>query len=379
MVKLLCKIIAIVKLINFAFLGKELFYPMKGLSHEDILTASRPSDIFTMDPSTLKSEAEEYLSRLKPEAYRTVENFILSQKIKTLFQQAREELSLIERGEETSTLHLCSTSGSVFNFGHVTAYPSKLGKMYDAPENVIFCIKPQYRKYYDNYLAKTRNYQKIDRKIWNVLQYMLPNVTAHFEEKSGELVIILKKPSKMYPLRELLEYFGNRMKPEYVASIITRLYYFVSYISLLDLNHNALTVDNLFFAPGRFIEEGEEFTVEDMRIVGVFGGWFFSTWSNEVIRGMPKQVKEIAPKITLINGYSSYEVDELSIRGLACELLGDPTAANLPNVPEPMKSWVTGKSIAKDAFEEFQTWKQVEKQTFNGYKFAHMDIPNNYI
>lgn len=347
---------------------------MKESFSENILSAVRPSDIFTMNPSTLKTEAETYLSQLKPEAYRTIENFILAQKVKKLFAQAQEDLKLLESGERTSTLRFYSTQGKEFTFQFATAYPSKLGTMYDTPTHVIYSVKPQYKWYFDNYVQKTEAYPKVDRKIWQFVKYMLPKVINHFEEESGNFIIIIEKPSKMYSLRELLEYFGNQMKPEYIASIISRLYYFVSYIALSDLTHNAITVDNLFFAPGRLLEEGEAYTVEDMRIVGVFGGWFFSTYSNEQIKGMPSEIISIAPELVKKTGYSSYEVDELAIKRVARELAGDSTGTDLSHIPEPMRTWITSSTVRENAYEEFHRWKEVEKETFGGYRFIPMDI-----
>lgn len=361
---------------------------MKRFSTETILAASRPSDIFTMNPSTLKTEAETYLSQLKPEAYKTIEHFILTQKVKSLYREAQEELSLSSSFDVLSpTLRLCSKQGKTLIFHHTTAYPSKIGMMYDAPKHVIYSVKPQYQSYFDNYIQKTKNYPVVDRDIWRTVQYMVPKVTHHFEEEHGDFIIVLEKPCKMYPLREILDYFDGKMDSVYIASILTRLYYFVCYLGLIDIYHNAITVDNLFFSPGRFVEEGENFTVEDLRIVGVFGGWFFSTYSSEQARGMPKEVLSIVPSKVQATGYSTFEVDELAIKQVGRILVGEDSQTGLQtnhsqskdtpdshSLPFLMKQWLTNINIHPNPYEEFHAWKKLEKDTFGPDRFIPMDI-----
>ena len=242
--------------------------------------------------------------------------------------------------------------------------------MYITKEYVIYIVKKQFKKYYENYIQKTKHYSKPDKTIWNMVQYMVPNVEKSFECVDGDFAIFIKKPCEMYSLREILEYFEGGLKPEYVASILTRLYYFTCYMGLVEMNHNALMVDNLFFAPGREVEEGESYTIEDMRIVGIFGGWFFTTYLEEKMQGIPKEVYAIMPDECKKRGYSSFEVDELAIKALAKELLG----TEINNTPKPFLDWVNNKKIARDAYEEFCDWKKVIISSFGVHRFVNMDV-----
>ena len=131
-------------------------------------------------------------------------------------------------------------------------------------------------------MDKVRALPKLDSNIWKITQHMVPHLSKNFIDSNGNLIIMIDKPYKfMYPLREILNYFNQSLKAEYVASILTRLYYFECYMDLIGMTHNGITIDNLFFAPGKFVEEDQDYTIDDLRIVGVFGGWFFSTWSDE--------------------------------------------------------------------------------------------------
>ena len=99
----------------------------------------------------------------------------------------------------------------------------------------------EYKKYYDNYLSKCNFERHAMKALWDEVKYYLPNITKTFETADGDFVIIVKKPhSKVYPLTSILEYFDGRIEPQYVASIMTRLYKSAIYFDLRGFSHNAL-------------------------------------------------------------------------------------------------------------------------------------------
>lgn len=334
------------------------------------LTANRPEDIFTMkDLDIIEQEKEQYIQTFKPKEYKTIENFVVTKKVLLLYNQAIE---LLQEGKKEDYQKICikSITGELYKIHYTNHFSFKLGEMYITKKYVIYIVKSEYRKYYENYIQKTKHYSKPDRKIWEMVQYMLPNVDRNFECIDGNFAIFVKKPCEIYTLREILQYFDGRLKPEYVASILTRLYYFTCYIGLVEMTHNAITLDNLFFAPGREVEEGESYTINDMRIVGVFGGWFFTTYFEEKMKGVPKEVYAVMPEECKKRGYSSFEVDELSIKSLAKELLG----TGIKDTPKPFLDWVNNKKIARDAYEEFCNWKKVIISSFGAHRFVNMDV-----
>lgn len=340
---------------------------MKRKSEREIMSATRPEDIFTMDLDIIEQEKCEYIERFKPTEYRAIQNFMVTRQITLLYEEA---ISKINNGWSSNELTICAKNGKVYNIHYNNSFPFKLGQMYLTSKYVIYVVNGRYQKYYKNYITKTHSYLKPDMKIWEFAQYMVPNVEINFETEEGNFCIFVKKPcERMYPMREILEYFNGSLRPEYVASILTRLYYFACYMSLVETTHNGITIDNLFFAPGRRTEEGESYTVEDMRILGVYGGWFFTTYFNEKIQAVPKEVYEVLPFECKDRGYSSFEVDELSIKKVAKELLGSQ-----PNVPLPMQEWVNKTTISKDPKTEYHNWEEVRSKSFGGRRFVDMDV-----
>lgn len=343
---------------------------MKLVHAEDIMKAESPHELFSMKVELLEQEYNEYIEHFKPSAYNTVRNFVVTQRVIILYRKA---LSILEarEGVETSDyeLSLSDENGNVITYDVHYSYDVKLGKMYVSENYVIFVVYSRYDKYYQNFIDKAYEIPKLQKEVWSKVQYSFPKIENHFTTSSGDYAIIIKKPCRIYPLREILNYFGGWLKPEYVASIVTRLCYFACYMDILGLCHNGIIVDNLFFAPGRAIKEGGAFTVEDMRIVGVFGGWFFTSKVEDKIIGMPKEIYDVVPSSIKQRGTSSFVVDMLSIKRVAHELLGDTI-----NVPQAMKDWINSQYIHSNAYEEYCMWEKVIIQSFNKHSFVSMDI-----
>lgn len=339
---------------------------MKRKSEHEIMAAQRPEDIFTMDSSIIEQEKEDYVSRFKPVEYRAIQNFSVTRKVLLLYEEAIIKLN---DGWDEHEVSICSKSGERYNIHYTNRSEFKLGQMYTTRKYVIYIVEKKYKKYYENYIDKTKRYSKPDKHIWEIVQYAVPDVSEHFETSDGKFCIFIKKPCEIYSLREILDYFDGSLRPEYVASILTRLYYFACYMSLTESTHNGITLDNLFFAPGRKLEEGENYTVHDMRIVGVYGGWFFTTYLDEQISGVPREVYEVMPEECKNSGYSSFEVDELSIKQVGKDLLG-----SREDVPNALIKWLNTNQVAKNAYTEFSNWEKVRLDAFGKRRFVNMDV-----
>lgn len=348
-------------------------------SEKIIMAATSPGEIFSMNAETLDHEYEQYLEKYKPAAYSAIRNFTISQKVTMLYRSAKQ---ILENCDDCSSylasdgvLELVGNDGVNRTYKYTYSIDTKISKMYVTAKEIIHVTTSAKRKYYDNFLAKTKRYQHLDKQTWDDVKDMLPHVVEKFETNDGLLVIVIKKPcSKIYSLRELLDYCGGKMRPEYVAAIIHRIYHLVAYLQVVGITHNAITVDNLFFAPGRRIKKGEPYTIEDQRFIGLYGGWFFATRASEKLSGVPREVYEVMPEDVKKTGYSSYVTDELSIKRVARELLGDVSGEDLGDIPEEMAVWVNSLSCKENAYEEYAEWERVNLRSFGKRTFVDLDV-----
>ena len=353
---------------------------MRRVTEDIIKRAKSPWEIYSRDPTLIEQEKEEYLSRFKPVEYKNVEYYVIQQQVIILYRKAVEELS----GVKCSNVHtviVTDTTGKEYRFDYLYSREERIGQTLTLNEQIVIIVNRNYKSYYENYVSKCTFKRHVDRELWKEVKYYLPKVEKTFETTDGDFVIIIKKPhAKVYPLTSILEYFDGRLAPEYVASIMTRLYRIAIYCNLRGFSHNAITVENLWFSPGRFTNPGEHFTVEDLRVVGLYDGWFFTTnnseeltgYPNEVIKGLPKKIKSILPKDVQTYHYGTYKIDMLSIKQVGRELLGDITGTNFENVPKPFVEWLNNSDVATNAYEEFVAWEKVRDASFGEHKFVEI-------
>ncbi len=355
---------------------------MKRVAEDILKRAESPWEIFSRDLALIEEEKEEYLERFKPKEYKKIENYIAQQKIILLYRKAMEELENLSIAGD-HTLIVKDVDGKEYRFDYMYSQEHGVCQMLTTKNHVVFVVPQRYESYYQNYIDKCNFKLHISRGLWENVKYSLPNVVKTFKTDSGDFIIIVKKPHSMiYPLTSILEYFDGRIDPKYVASIMTRLYETAMYCDLRGFSHNGLTVENLFFSPGRRLMPDEPFTVEDVRIVGVFGGWFFSTNNNSIITGkpndkiigLPRKIKEILPQESKDYHYGSYKIDMLSIKQVSRELLGDITGKNLGDIPEPFAQWLNSTSIAPTVYDEKEAWKEVRKSSFGKPEFIEMHL-----
>ena len=355
---------------------------MKRVTEDLIKRAKSPWEIFSRDSTLIEQEKDELLEKFKPREYKKIENFILQQQIVLLYRQGLEELDGFTHFGN-NTLVVQDTSGKEYRFNYLYIQEQGICQTLTTKDHVIFVVPHRYQRYYENYIAKCQFKLHISKALWEDIKYFLPDVVKSFETMDGDFIIIVKKPtSKVNPLTSILEYFDGRIDPKYVASILTRLYKVAIYLDLRGISHNGLTVENLFFSPGRFINPGEKFTADDVRVVGVYGGWFFSTNNdssitgkpNDKIVGLPKKIKDIIPKETKDYHYGSYKVDMLAIKQIGRELLGDITGKDLGNTPKPFVEWLNSSSVASNALEEMQAWEKARNLSFGKHEFVEMPL-----
>ena len=347
---------------------------------EDLIKrAKSPWEIYSRDPTSMARERDEYLERFKPAEYKTIEYYVIKQNIILLYEQGMAELN----GDSFGELVVYDVDGNRFKFVYQHIQEQRIGKMLTTKDHVILVVYGDYRKFYENYISKTSFERHVSRDLWAEVKYYLPNVIKSFETADGNFVIIVRKPhSQVYPLANILEYFDGRMDPKYVASIMTRLYMVAIYCNLRGVSHNAITVENIFFSPGRYVPPGEPFSIEDVRIVGVYGGWFFTTnnarnitgLANEQIMGLPAKIKSIIPEEVRRYQYGSYKIDMLAIKQVGRELLGDITGKDLGDIPKPFAEWLNSTYVHPNAYKEFEAWELVRDGSFDKHVFVEMSL-----
>ena len=117
---------------------------MKRKTEQQIMSAQRPEEIFTMDLEIIEEEKQEYLERFKPAEYRTIQNFMVTRKVKLFYDEA---IAKINDGWNEYKLCIYSKSGEKYNIHFTNHSPFKLGEMYLTNDYIIYEVDEKYEKY----------------------------------------------------------------------------------------------------------------------------------------------------------------------------------------------------------------------------------------
>ena len=359
---------------------------MKLRDYQEIMSATKPEQVFSMIPSTLQEEFEAYTKMYNPnERFHEIRNFVVMQQLKLLFKKAKEIMQdyTLDEIEDGSTITLYSTSGDVLSFDYDNHINQRICDTYSNDSQILMVMDASWEEkgFFSNYLEKVNSFETYWRgrmDNWNNFQYSVPNVIKSFKTKDKtHYVLLIQKPCRIYPLRKVLDFFDGRMNVRHVVSIVKRLYLYACLIDIAGMTHNAICIDNIYFAPGNEVFPGKKWSVDDIRIVGLYGGWFFTTEKSEKVSAFPREIRDIIPDSVERTAYSSFEVDMLAIKKVAKELLGDVTGRNLFATHSLLCEWFNRTTCEKNAYEEFAEFERICESVFGKAKFVDIELPFN--
>ena len=352
--------------------------------YEEIMAATVPEQIFSMNSSTIDEEFKEYCEQYRPdEKFHEVRNFVVIQQLKLLHKKAMAILSKEKNDfdSDDSSILLYDSSGKQIHFHYDTHINQRICNTYSNEEQILMIVDSKYEDNFgcfSNFIDKIQKYFEFWSRRpadWQDYQYAVPNIIRYFRTKDkSKYVLILQKPCRIYHLRDVLDYFDGRMNPRIVISILKRLYLHACYIDIAGMTHNAICVDNIYFSPGNEILPGKKYTVEDIRIVGLFGGWFFTTDRDEIAKFFPKEISDCIPQFVGKTKHSSFEVDMLSIKKVARELLGDVTGRNLFDVPSKLCEWFNKTTCEVNVLKEFEAFEKICQEVYGTPRFINIDV-----
>ena len=356
---------------------------MRLRGYQEIMAANRPEEIFSMNPNTLQEEYDSYCEQYKPnQTFHEIRNFVATQQLKFLFKKAKEvfDTDKVDGEKSSSMIVLYSAKGDSIRFEYDDHINQRVCDTYINDTEILMVVdsKMEENGFFSNYLEKVRDfiaYWENQMPNWKDFQYSVPKVVKSFRTSDKtKYVLLIEKPCRIYPLREVLNFFDGRMEVKQAMSIVKRLYSYACWIDVAGMSHNAICIDNIYFSPGSVVLPGESYSVNDIRIVGLYGGWFFTTNKDERITSLPREVRDIVPEYVENSKYSSFEVDMLAIKKVARELLGDVTGKNLYGVDSRLCDWFNRSTCEKNAYVEYSEFERICVEIFGKPRFVDIGV-----
>ena len=331
-----------------------------------ILSVTKCGDLFPYGEEEIKSKYKELVKEWHPDTNDSPEAPNAFAKITELYDKA---LELLENGqwEKTNYILISKDNGKKIEINYDTCFEFELGTCYVTKTKIVYLLGKDKEKYYNNAIQRMGSLQYKDKRMEDDLSRFLPKVYQTFRTKNGEYAIVLDKTEDVYPLKDVFEYFGEKINDRHVAWIISRLCNLTCYFEFSGLVHNGIHLNNCFVSPQN-------------HSILLLGGWWYTTGKDEKMIGTTKDIFSIMSVSAKESKKSSTVTDLESVKLLGRQLLGEIKSRKLSldrSVPKPFIAFLTGGS-GRNAYEEFTKWDKALEDSYGKRKFIQMKIKNLY-
>ena len=333
---------------------------------EEILEISKCGDLFPYGINGIKAKYRELAKEWHPDVNKSTEASKVFAKVNELYNTA---LKLLKDGvwEKTNYILISEESGKNFELDYDTVFIFELGTCYVAKTKVVYILENDKKKYYDNAIKQIKNLKYKDKKMEESFSILFPNIEKTFISTKGEYVISLTKTEDVYPLKNVLKYFGNKISDKHVAWMISRLCNLTCFMKYNNMVHNGIDINSCFVSP-------------QYHSILLLGGWWYATNENESMIGTTKDIFSIIPVSAKGNKTSSALTDLESVKLLGRQLLGETNCRKLAldiTIPRPLLNYIISGS-GNNSFEEFEKWDKALSEAYGKRKFLPMEIKNIY-
>lgn len=328
---------------------------MKSL--QEILKAKYAGDIF--DKNNIKQQYREYLKFFHPDLHNGENQYIVAtQKINELYKKA---IYLIENNkwEKSNNIFINMPNGKKIVARYSYKKDFELGSFYVCRKNVIYIIKKEFKKFFDN-MNIEKNFENINPTLKQNFDIFIPKVKYKFFDGEN-YIIIFEKTEDLIPLNVLYEEYNKFIPDKHVAWIISRLSNLCCLFKMARLVHCGIDIENIFVSP------------ENHTLV-LFGGWWYTVKINERLIGTTSNIFSCIPIYSKSKKVAREDIDLQSVK-----MVGKFLTKNNTNLPKPFKKWLESGSSTNGVLE-FGKWDQALKDSYGERKFVkcNFDYKNFY-
>lgn len=331
-----------------------------------ILSITKCGDLFPYGEDKVKAKYKELVKEWHPDTNSSPEASNVFAKITGLYNHALELLSN-GQWEKTNYILISKDNSKKIALNYDTYFDFELGTCYVTKTKVVYVLGSDKEKYYNNAIQRIEGLQYKDKKMEEDLSRFFPKIYQTFKTNNGEYVIVLDKTEDVFPLKNVFEYFNQKIDDKHVAWIISRLCNLTCYLKFSGLVHNGININNCFVSP-------------KYHSILLLGGWWYTTKENGNMVGTTKDIFSIMSVSAKGSKKSSSLTDLESVKLLGRQLLGETNCRKLSldsSIPKPFVNFLIGGS-GNNSYEEFTKWDKALTNSYGKRKFINMEIKNLY-
>lgn len=329
------------------------------VSLEKILSAEYVSDIFSKSKD-LKLQYKEYVKTFHPDLHNNKEKYNFAmQKINEFYDRATKLLANGE-WEERNILRIKIPNSKTIVAKYSYKKEFELGEMYVCKTKVIYLLKKEFKKFYDNFNVENI-FRNLNPELKKNFDIFIPKVKYKFESEKY-FVIIFEKDIEYIPLSCLMESYSNNIPHFHVAWIMSRLSNLCCLFKMANVVHCGIDIENIFVSP-------------KSHSIVIFGGWWYTVNQNQKMIGTTQNIFNCMPIYSKSNKIAMEDIDLQSVK-----MVGRILTKNSNDIPTPFKKWLNGGSC-KNSVIEFGKWDKTLEESYGKRKFinCYFDYSNFYI
>lgn len=327
-----------------------------------ILSAKTPEDIFTNDLDKIKTEFRNLAKKYHPDVNKSPEANECFRKINELYNIGVDK---INKGiwTEKDVIYLETTSNKKIRIKYFIKKDFELGECYICKEHVIYILKKEFEKYYNNAIKMIKNVSYASKSMEEEFKKYIPDIQDTFKLKNGNFTIVLRKQEDTYCLEDLLKQQGGEITPRHVAWMLSRLNNINCFLQYNKIVLNGISLQNCYVSPRN-------------HCIMIYGGWWYATKVNEKMIGTQKVIFDLMPVKNKGEKISSYMTDTESIKYIGRQLLNNlnlnKTTSKGEIIPGPLTEWL--RTSGENAIENFTSWNGVLDKSWGERKFVKLEV-----
>lgn len=337
------------------------------VSKEQILKASTPGDIFTNDFNKAKSEYKELVKIYHPDVYKFPDANDIFQKITLLYNEALKNIQN-NTWTKSNFVKINKTNGRSIEITYLTSYPFELGMCYVCNKHIVYVFDKDKEKYKDNMISILKSINYRDKEMEKEFSRYIPKIVDTYQSTEGKHCIVIEKTIDVYPLKNVYEYYNNKLDGKHVSWIISRLSNIACFLKYNNIVHNGINIENCFISP-------------EYHSILLLGGWWYAVKNQSKMIGTTKEIFDIMPTKYKLEKIANPITDLESVKLIGRKLLGSANCRILMNettIPKTILQFLT-KGSSDDAYKEFSEWDVALDKGYGVRKFTPFPVTKKQI
>jgi len=322
---------------------------------ERILKSTRPEELFPGNLETAKDEYKKLARKWHPD-FQNGSTSVMSH-INKLYDEA---VLLIQAGKwpKRGILRLNKEIAGTISFRFLASRPFSLGHLYLGETHLSYLVEKKHLRFAERSLSATESFRYANHKMESEISKYLPNNVTPYLLKDSRCLIKIPKVKEMLCLRDVLSFYGKRLKMEEVAWIGSGMHNIACYLYWAGIVHSNFSLDSVFINP----------STHD---VALLGEWWFASRRGERLRHLPARTVHFLPWEVQVRKEATYLIDLETIRATLRELMGDITGKDIEC--NPLSEWAQTPATKKPN-KEYANWHSAIKKTFGRRRFVKMAL-----